>query len=94
MGSPRQPKKKYSRPFKRWSKERLDYEAPLIKEFGLKNKMEIWRVASMLRKFAGQAKRLIALRGAQADIEKRQMISKLSSLGVISREASLDEVLG
>ncbi len=94
MGSPRQPKKKYSRPLKRWSKERLDYEAPLIKEFGLKNKMEIWRASSFLRKFAAQAKRLISLKGAQAEIEKRQMISKLNSLGMISREASLDEVLG
>ncbi len=94
MGSPRQPKKKYSRPFKRWSKERLDSEKPVIQEFGLKNKMEIWRVASLLRKFAAQAKRLIALRGAQAEMEKRQMIGKLSSLGVISQNASLDEVLG
>ncbi len=94
MGSPRQPKKKYSRPFKHWSKERLDYEAPLIKEFGLKNKKELWKVSSLLSKFAFQAKRLISLRGVQAEIEKRQMIGKLNSLGVISREASLDEVLG
>ncbi len=94
MGSPRQPKKKYSRPFKRWSKERLDSEKPVMQEFGLKNKMELWRVDSLLRKFAAQAKRLIALRGAQAEIEKKQMMSKLSSLGIISSNASIDEVLG
>ncbi len=93
MGSPRQSKKKYSRPFKRWSKERLDYEEPVSKEFGLKNKMELWRAASFLRKFASQAKRLIPLRGEQAELEKRQLIGKLNSLGIISREASLDEVL-
>ncbi len=94
MGSPRQPKKKYSRPLKRWSKERLDSEKPVIQEFGLKNKKEIWRAASSLRKFAAQAKRLIALRGVQAEVEKKQMIGKLSSLGIISPNASLDEVLG
>lgn len=66
----------------------------MIKEFGLKNKKELWKTSSLLRKFASQAKRLTSLRGAQAEIEKRQMIGKLNSLGVISRDASLDEVLG
>ncbi|MAG16049.1 30S ribosomal protein S4 [Candidatus Woesearchaeota archaeon] len=94
MGSPRFPKKKYSRPLKLWNKERLDEESPFMKEFGLKNKQEYWRTTSLLRKFTAQAKRLIALRGEQAEIEKKQLLDKLVSLGVITKEASLDEVLG
>ena len=94
MGSPKKPKKMYSRPFKIWDRTRLDAEKPTIKEFGLKNKKELWRTASLLRKYAGQAKRLIALRGSQAEIEKKQLIGKLSSLGAVQANASLDEVLG
>lgn len=94
MGSPKKPKKTYSKPFKLWQRERLDAEKPTVKEFGLKNKKELWKTVSMLRKYAGQAKRLIALRGRQAEIEKKQLIGKLSSLGAIEANASLDEVLG
>ena len=94
MGSPKKPKKTYSRPFKIWDRARLDEEKPTIKEFGLKNKKELWKAASLLRKYSGQAKRLIPLRGKQADIEKTQLIGKLSSLGAIEPNASLDEVLG
>ena len=78
MGSPKQPKKKYSRPFKPWDRKRLDSEKPVMNEFGLKNKRELWRTASLLRKFTAQAKRLIALRGGQAETEKKQLIDKLS----------------
>lgn len=94
MGSPRHLKKKYSRPFKPWNRERLDSDRPVLTEFGLKNKKELWRTASLLRKFTAQAKRLTALRGEQADVEKRQLINKLSSLGLVAEGASLDEVLG
>lgn len=94
MGSPKQPKKKYSRPFKMWNRERLDTEKPVVSEFGLKNKQELWKTASILRKYTAQAKRLTALRGEQSEVEKRQLIEKLSHLGVIGKDASLDEVLG
>ncbi|MBI2664822.1 30S ribosomal protein S4 [Candidatus Woesearchaeota archaeon] len=94
MGSPRHPKKRYSRPFKIWNRTRLDSEKPIVEEYGLKNKKELWRTSSLLRKFTAQGKRLIALRGLQADVEKKQLIAKLSSLGLISADASIDEVLG
>ena len=57
MGSPKKPKKTYSRPFKIWDRTRLDEEKPTIKEFGLKNKKELWKAASLLRKYSGQAKK-------------------------------------
>ena len=94
MGSPRKPKKQYSRPFKIWNRDRLDREKPIVKEFGLKNKTELWRSASLLRKYTSQAKRLIASRGEQAAVEKKQLVDKLSSLGIIDSSASLDDVLG
>ena len=94
MGNTRKPKKQYDRPFKIWNRERLDIEKPMVKEFGLHNKMELWRVSSLLRKYTSQAKKLNASRSKQSDIEAKQLISKLSLLGIVSREASLDDVLG
>ena len=94
MGSPRKPKKQYSRPLKLWNKDRLDEERPLIRKFGLKNKQELWKTMSLLRKYARQAKFLIASRGAQQEIERKQLIEKLNRLGIIGSQASLDDVLG
>ena len=94
MGSTRKPKKQYSVPLQLWNKNRLEEERPLIKEFGLKNKKELWKTTTLLRKYARQAKFLIASRGKQAEIEKKQLINKLADLGVLNSESSLDDVLG
>lgn len=94
MGDPKKPRKMYSRPLKLWNKERYDKEKPLFQEFGLKNKQELWKTDSLLRKYTGQAKRLIALRTKQSDVESQQLLAKLRSLGVIDATASLDDVLG
>ena len=94
MGSTRKPKKQYSVPLQLWNKDRLDEERPLVKEFGLKNKRELWKTKTLLRKYARQAKFLIASRGNQAEMEKKQLIGKLAELGILNSESSLDDVLG
>lgn len=94
MGSPRKPKRQYSRPLKLWNKDRLDEERPLVKEFGLYRKNELWKTASLLRKYTRQAKFLIASRGEQAAVEKKQLIERLNHLGILDSNASLDDVLG
>lgn len=93
MGQPKLKKKTYSKPTHPWQKERLEEENALLKEFGLKNKKEVWRVASLLRKYARQAKHLIVLTTPQAEIEKAQLLKKLSSLGLISETAKIEDVL-
>jgi small subunit ribosomal protein S4 len=94
MGDPKKLKKNYAKPLKKWSADRLAEEKPIVSEYGLKNKKELWRMSSQLRKYAGQAKRLISLSGEQAGKERQQMIVKLNSLGLVEKEASLDNVLG
>jgi len=93
MGHPKLKKKKYSKPTHPWQKERIEEEKVLLTEFGLKNKMEVWRVASLLRKYTKQAKNLIALDTPQSEIEKMQLLKKLSSLGLINETARLEDVL-
>ena len=86
-------RKKYSRPNHLWQMERIKEEAQLRKEYGYKNKKEIWKVQSILRKFRAQARRLIPLTDKQAQLEKQQLLSKLASLGLIKEGAQIEDVL-
>ena len=94
MGDPRRFGKKFARPFKTWDETRIAEEKELLKDYGLKNKKEIWRTETMLRRFKGQAKNLIATKGPQAEKEKHQLLARLASLGLTSQTADLDTVLG
>lgn len=94
MGDPKRRRKKYSKPSHPWNKERIDEERILKKEYGLNKKNEIWKSASMLRKFKNQAKRLTTLSTKQAEIEKEQLIKKLTNLGLLEKGAGLENVLG
>ncbi len=87
MGHPKLKKKTYSKPTHPWQKERLEGEKELLREFGLKNKEEIWKVTSLLRKYAKQAKNLIALNTPQSEIQRAQLLKKVSSLGLIDDKA-------
>jgi len=93
MGSPRRPRKKYSKPSHPWQKERIEEEKKLIEEYGLKNKNEIWRASSLLKNFTLQAKTLIIETSVQAEIEKNQLLKKLFSLGLVEEGAKLEDVL-
>lgn len=94
MGSPKKQRKKYSTPSHPWQRERLDEERILRKEYGLKNKTEIWKMGSVLKGFAVQAKGLIAAKSNQAEKEKKQLLSRAQKLGLISETADLNALLG
>lgn len=93
MGDPKKQRKKYTTPSHPWQKGRIEEEKELLKQYGLKNKREIWKMRSILKKFASQAKKLIFLTGPQAAIEKKQLMTKLVSLSLIEENAKLEDVL-
>ena len=93
MGDPKKQKKKYRRPLIIWDEERIARDKDLIKDFGLKNKKEIWKVESRLKLLHNQAKKLIAQDTEQSKKEAEQLINKLASLNLIQPEAKLDSVL-
>lgn len=93
MGDPRRFKKKYTKPSHPWQKERIDEEKALKKTFGLKNKKEIWKAGSLLRKFYRQSKKLVALKTKQADKERIELLTRLTKLGLLKENAPLDAVL-
>lgn len=79
--------KKYSRPKRPFDKERIDEEAEIKKEFGLKNKKEIWRADARINEMREKAKKLISA----SDEEKKAFLDKLNKIGM--NVTSLGDVL-
>lgn len=95
MGDPRRFKKTYSRPHKIWDKQRLVEEAKLKKEFHFKNKTELWKLTTKLANIRALSRKLIAQKGTEAgQREAKQLLSHLNKLGLIKKEAKIEEVLG
>src|SRR3989344_6520595 len=96
MGDPRKQRKKYKGPSHPWQRKRIEEERIIKKEYGLKNKKEIWKASSILRRSNIQAKKLISEKNKgnpQAEIEEKQLIGRLYKLGLLNEDAKLDDVL-
>ncbi len=93
MGDPKKTRKKYETPHHPWNKDRIEEERVLVREYGMVNKREVYKMRSVLKDFKDQAKKLIALKTAQAEREKQQMLAKLKKLGLLKETSSIDPIL-
>ena len=93
MGDPRKPRKQYSTPRHPWMKTRIDEEKQLKKEYGFKNKKELWKVSSILKGFFERAKKYGASTTEQSIKENQQLIEKLMNLNLVKSGATLNDVL-
>lgn len=71
--------KKYSKPKQPFNKERLIEEEEIKKEFGLKNKKEIWRSDSRIKAIKERAKKLISANKE----EQKLLFSRLKKIGLV-----------
>ncbi len=94
MGDPRKQRPKFQTPQHPWNKTRIEEEKALLKEYGLKNKTEIWKMNAIVSNITGQVKRLTTLKGRQADLERKQLVDRLNRLGLLQENAALESVLG
>ena len=70
--------KTYSKPKRPFDKTRIDEEALIMKEFGLKNKREIWKADANVNSLREKAKKLIS-----ADPEEQQaLFGRLKKIGI------------
>ena len=70
--------KTYSKPKRPFDKERIEEEAKIKKDFGLKNKKEIWKAESKIKSIREKAKKLIS-----ADSKEQQVLfDKLKKIGL------------
>lgn len=94
MGDPKKTRKKYETPRHPWEKERIVAEKEIIKKYGLKNKKEVWRASSALKKLKAQAKIFATASSEQDDLEKSLFIGRLKKYGYLNPESDIDDVLG
>ncbi len=95
MGQTKRLKKKYETPSHPWQKDRILEEKEYMREYGFRNKKEIWREISKLRKARTQAKKLIADKlSEQARKEERQLLDRLIRYGLLTKDSKLEDVLG
>ena len=72
--------KKYSKPKQPFNKERLIEEAEIKKEFGLKNKKELWKSDSMIKSIKARAKKLISANKE----EQTLLFDRLKKIGLVT----------
>jgi small subunit ribosomal protein S4 len=80
--------KGYSRPKRPFDKARIDEEVVIKKEFGLKNKKEIWKAEAKIKSMRQKAKKLITA----TDEEQQALFDRLKKIGLNIN--SIGDVLG
>jgi small subunit ribosomal protein S4 len=96
MGDPKFSRRKYDTPSHPWQGERIAAENETVRKHGLKNKTELWKVQSLLRTFRQRARNLqakIRYGDKQAEKERDEFIRRLDTLGIVNKDATLDDIL-
>ena len=96
MGKPKFSRKKYETPSHPWQADRIKAENELSRKYGLKNKREIWKAQTALRRYRGQARGLLAKidRGnPQIKKESEQLLMYLTRMNILPLNSTLDDVL-
>lgn len=83
-------KKQYETPNEGWSEERINKEDELIKEFGLKNKKEVYKAESFLRSLRREARNLVA---KENENQRQALIRRANELGLVKDDSKLEDIL-
>lgn len=78
----------YSRPKRPFDKARIEEEVVIKKEYGLKNKTEIWKAEAKIKKMREKAKKLITA----SPEEQQTLFTRLQKLGMNIN--SIADILG
>jgi small subunit ribosomal protein S4 len=98
MGYPGKNHKQYETPNRPFEKTRIEEEAKQVIEFGLRNKRELWKAQSILRRYRRAAREILALMSTTPDAalvaeKKRQLIDHLQRMGLMGQAGDIDAVL-
>ena len=97
MGDPKFPRRLYDTPSHPWQGERIKAEQEIVRQYGLKNKTEVWKAQTILRDFRTQSRELqarVRAGEAQAKIEAENLLTKCARIGVLPVEgATLNDIL-
>jgi len=90
VGDPKKPRKTWKGPRHPWKRDALRREMELLGVYGLRNKRELWKSMTILRKIRHQARRLLAQKDEK---QTQELLAKLYRLGLLPANATLDDVL-
>ncbi|MCQ2964278.1 MAG: 30S ribosomal protein S4 [archaeon] len=93
MGHPRKARKKYNTPPHPWNAERIKSENKLMAKYGLKNKKEIWKADTLVRKYSREARYLLGFSQDQVEVERNELLGHLKRTGVLDEGAQLENIL-
>ncbi len=98
MGYPGKNRKSYDTPKHPWQAARMGPEVELVKKYGLRNKREVWKAHSALKKYRELARKLLAesakgqLKG-HVKMDADNILGRLKRHGLLKNEAGLDDIL-
>jgi small subunit ribosomal protein S4 len=93
MGHPRNSRKKYNTPPHPWNAERIKEENKLMVKYGLKNKKEIWKADTLIRRYSREARSLLGFSSDQVEEERLELLGHLARIGVLPENAALEDIL-
>jgi len=97
MGDPKFPRRSYNTPSHPWQGERIKAEQEIVREYGLKNKTEVWKAQTTLRNFRRQSRELqarVRTGESQAKLEADNLLAKCARIGVLPVDgATLNDIL-
>ena len=93
MGDPKRPRKKYVTPRYRWLKDLLETDLKIMGGFGLRNKRELLIHRTALSNYRERARSLLSKSEEERVRPQRELLGRLSNLGIVPEQASLDNVL-
>ncbi|MFH1823594.1 MAG: 30S ribosomal protein S4 [archaeon] len=88
MGDPRKSRKRFKRPKDPFDFSRIEEEKNIMKDYGLKNKKEIWRAQLEISRIRKEAKKLIL-----NPKDQEVFFNRLIRLGLVTKESTIDDVL-
>lgn len=96
MGYPGKKRKSYDTPKHPWQAARMASELELVKKYGLRNKKELWKAHSVLRRYRADARRLLAEGELQGHnkTEADQILARLIRYSMLSIDSNIDDILG
>ena len=86
-------KNNYSTPSHPWRIDRIKAENDLMKKYGLRRKIEIWRMNYIINNFKSQAKSLVAKKDESAKVTAQNLFARLNRLGILKGDISFDDIL-
>ena len=98
MGYPGKNRKSYNTPKHPWQAARIEPEVELVKRYGLRNKREVWKAHSELKKYREIARKLLAesIKGkleGHVKTDGENILNRLKRYGILKTDAVLDDIL-